>query len=106
MILRPPNSTLFPYTTLFRSSQVVDENLVQNLPINGRRWTDFVLLTPGVSTDGGFGLVSYRGISSLYNNKTVDGADNNQAFFSEARGRTRVAYDYSIETIKDTQSTR
>ncbi len=87
------------------SSQVVDENLVQNLPINGRRWTDFVLLTPGVSTDGGFGLVSYRGISSLYNNNTVDGADNNQAFFSEARGRTRIAYAYSMQTIKEFQVT-
>ncbi len=87
------------------SSQVVDETLVQNLPINGRRWTDFVLLTPGVSTDGGFGLVSYRGISSLYNNNTVDGADNNQAFFSEARGRTRIAYAYSMQTIKEFQVT-
>jgi hypothetical protein len=87
------------------SSQVVDQNLVENLPINGRRWTDFVLLTPGVSTDGGFGLVSYRGISSLYNNNTVDGADNNQAFFSEARGRTRIAYAYSMQTIKEFQVT-
>ena len=61
----------------------------QNLPINGRRWENFVLLGPGVTNDGNFGLVSYRGISGLYNNNTVDGADNNQAFFSEARGRTR-----------------
>jgi hypothetical protein len=87
------------------SSEVVSQNLVENLPINGRRWTDFVLLTPGVSTDGGFGLVSYRGISSLYNNNTVDGADNNQAFFSEARGRTRAAYIYSMQTIKEFQVT-
>jgi hypothetical protein len=87
------------------SSQVVGQNLIQNLPINGRRWTDFALLTPGASADGGFGLVSYRGISSLYSNNTVDGADNNQAFFSEARGRTRAVYAYSLQTIKEFQVT-
>ena len=85
------------------SSQTVSKVLVENLPINGRRWEDFVLLTPGVSTDGGFGLVSYRGISGIYNNNTVDGADNNQAMFSESRGRTRIAYAYSQETIKEFQ---
>jgi hypothetical protein len=42
-------------------SQVVSKTLIENLPIVGRRWDNFVLLTPGVTTDGG--LVSYRGIS-------------------------------------------
>ncbi|MGB8473270.1 MAG: carboxypeptidase regulatory-like domain-containing protein [Candidatus Acidiferrum sp.] len=85
------------------TSQVVSQTLIQNLPINGRRWDSFVLLTPGVSNDGGFGLVSYRGISGLYNENSVDGANNNQAFFSEARGRTRIAYVYSMDTIKEFQ---
>ena len=85
------------------SSQTVGQNLVQNLPINGRRWENFVLLTPGVTTDGGFGLVSYRGISGLYNENKVDGADNNQAFFSESRGRTRIAYAYSQDAIQEFQ---
>ena len=48
-------------------SQVVSEGLVDNLPIAGRRWDSFVLLTPNVTTDGSSGLVSYRGISGLYN---------------------------------------
>jgi len=33
----------------------------------------------------------------------VDGADNNQAFFSEARGRTRAAYSWSQSAIKEFQ---
>jgi hypothetical protein len=85
------------------SSQTVSQTLVGNLPINGRRWEDFVLLTPGVTTGGGLGLVSYRGISGIYNNNIVDGADNDQAMFSESRGRTRIAYAYSQETIKEFQ---
>ncbi len=82
-------------------SQTINELAVQNLPLNGRRWDNLVLLTPGVSEDGGFGGVSFRGISSLYNNNMVDGSDNNQAFFSEARGRTRLPYVYSLSAIKE-----
>ena len=86
-------------------SQVVDQNLVSNLPTLGRRWDNFVLLTPGVTTDGA--LVSYRGISGLYNNNMVDGANNNQAFFSEARGRssatTGVPYIYSLDALQEFQ---
>jgi hypothetical protein len=84
-------------------SNVVGERAIQNLPINGRRWENFVLLGPAVTNDGNFGLVSYRGISGLYNNNTVDGADNNQAFFSEARGRTRTSYSISQAAIKEFQ---
>ena len=84
-------------------SSVVGERAIANLPINGRRWENFVLLTPGVTNDGGFGLVSYRGVSGLYNNNTIDGVDNNQAFFSEARGRTRAWSSVSQSAIREFQ---
>lgn len=76
---------------------------IENLPINGRRWSFFALGTPGAVPDGGFGLVSFRGISGLLNNNTVDGADNNQAFFSEERGRTRISYSTSEASIQEFQ---
>jgi len=82
-------------------SQVVSENLVTNLPLVGRQWQNFVLLTPGVSTDGN--SVSFRGISSLYNNNMVDGADNNQAFFSTPRGGSTAPYVYSLDSIQEFQ---
>jgi hypothetical protein len=85
-------------------SQVISEGSVDHLPISGRRWDSFALLTPNVTTDGASGLVSYRGISGLYNSNTVDGANNNQAFFSEARGRANSgAYVYSMDSIKEYQ---
>jgi hypothetical protein len=37
------------------------------------------------------------------NNSTVDGADNNQAFFSEERGRTRISYVISQAAIREFQ---
>jgi hypothetical protein len=84
-------------------SNTVPKEVVENVPSIGRRFDNFVLLAPGVSTDGSFGLISYRGVSGLYNNNTVDGADNNQAFFSEARGRTRAVYTYSQSAVKEFQ---
>ena len=82
-------------------SQVISSGQVGNLPLAGRRWETFALLTPNVTNDGGTGLASYRGISGLYNSTSVDGANNNQAFFSEARGRTTVPYVYSMDSIQE-----
>jgi hypothetical protein len=84
------------------SAQVVSQNQVEGLPIAARRWENFVLLTPAVTTDGNSGLSSFRGISGLYNGNSVDGANNNQAFFSEARGRAIiVSYVYSADSIRE-----
>ena len=82
-------------------SQGVSPDFVSNLPIVGRRWDNFVLLTAGVTTDGA--LVSYHGISGLYNTNLVDGANNNQAFFSGARGGSTVPYTYSLDSIEEFQ---
>jgi hypothetical protein len=85
-------------------STVIDQTQIDNLPINGRRWSSFALLTPGVvSNSDGFGLLSFRGISYLLNNSTLDGADDNQAYFSEARGRTRAAYSISQSAVQEFQ---
>src|SRR5262249_48802285 len=94
-----------PVITTDRADFTTNINLttIENLPINGRRWSFFALGTPGATPDGGFGLVSFRGISGLLNNNTVDGADNNQAFFSEERGRTRISYSTSEASIQEFQ---
>lgn len=85
-------------------SQTVSQNQIEGLPIATRRWENFVLLTPAVTTDGNSGLSSFRGLSSLYNGNSVDGANNSQAFFSEARGRAIiVSYVYSADSIKEFQ---
>src|ERR1700738_3561136 len=61
------------------------------------------MATPPTAPDGAFGLVSFRGISNLLNNNTVDGGDNNQAFFSEERGRTRISYVIGLDSIREFQ---
>jgi outer membrane receptor protein involved in Fe transport len=56
-----------------------------------------------VADSSGFGLLSFRGQSTLLNNVTFDGADDNQAFFSEERGRTRVGYSTAKASIEEFQ---
>ena len=86
------------FSTNFSQKQIA------NLPINGRHWTSFALLTPGVSNgDSNFGSVSVRGMSNLQNNFLVDGSDDNQAFDSVERGYTRVGYSTSQEAIQEFQ---
>jgi Carboxypeptidase regulatory-like domain len=82
----------------------LNQTAISNLPINGGRWSSFAILTPGVVSDSsGFGLLSFRGMSTLLNNNTIDGADNNQAFFSEERGRTRVGYSTPKAAVEEFQ---
>jgi outer membrane receptor protein involved in Fe transport len=84
-------------------SNNINQTSINELPINGRRWSNFALLTPGAAPDGNFGLISFRGVSGLLNNNTIDGGDNNQAFFAEERGRTRLSYSISQAAVREFQ---
>lgn len=77
---------------------------IENIPINNRRWSSLALTTPGVTnTPDGFGLLSFRGIPGVLNNVQIDGVDDNQAFFSEERGRTRAGYSTSQAAVREFQ---
>ena len=67
-------------TEKVETAQTVSQAIVANLPVNGRRFDNFVLLTSNVVPDGNTGLISYRGISGLYNTNLVAGANNLQEF--------------------------
>lgn len=77
---------------------------IESLPSNSRRWSNFALQSEAVTPDqNGYGLISFRGISVLLNNSTIDGVDNNQAFFSEERGRTRIGYSTTQAAVQEFQ---
>src|SRR5437763_6741789 len=90
-------------TTQQDFSNNMNQTSIKDLPVNGQRWSNVALLTPGTCPDANFGLTSFRGISGLLNNNTIDGGDNNQAFFSEERGRTRINYVVSQRAIREFQ---
>ncbi|HEY4008612.1 MAG TPA: TonB-dependent receptor [Acidobacteriaceae bacterium] len=77
---------------------------IEAIPINNRRWSALALLTPSATPNSdGFGLISFHAISPLLNNVEIDGADDNQAFFSEERGRTRAGYSTSQAAVREFQ---
>jgi hypothetical protein len=85
-------------------ANVIPQRTLQDLPVSNYRWSSYAALTPGVTVDSsGFGLLSFRGQSTLMNNVTIDGADDNQGYFSEERGRTRAGYSTAKASIQEFQ---
>jgi outer membrane receptor protein involved in Fe transport len=83
-------------------SQVINTQQIQELPINGRRVDSFVLLTPGVTNDGTFGLLTFRGVAAG-NAFLVDGNDTTEQFYNENAGRTRIASQISQDAVQEFQ---
>jgi len=83
-------------------AQVVGQAQIDNLPINGRRVDSFVLLSPAVTDDGTFGLLSFRGIGGG-NSFLTDGNDTTNSFYNENAGRTRISTQISQDAVQEFQ---
>jgi hypothetical protein len=103
-LLRPEDSS---------ANTVIDRSLIADLPLNGRKYTDFMVLTPNTSYDGDTGLVSIAGQQggedSGYANGngsnafTVDGANATSTYFADIVGRYRIPYLYGEDVIQEFQ---
>jgi hypothetical protein len=77
------------------------------LPLNGPRFTDLSLLAPGVTQDprgltsASNGDLAFGGIRGYQCSYLVDGTDNHNAFFAQARGRYRSPYQFSNEVVQE-----
>jgi len=92
-------------TTRSSSASNVTEKAVANLPVNGRNFIDFTLLTPGVVRDvRGTGDLSFAGQRGTVNSLLVDGGDSNNLFFGQATGRTGFRpYAFSEDAVQEFQ---
>jgi hypothetical protein len=103
-LLRPEESS---------ASTVIDRSLIEELPLNGRKYTNFMMLTPNTSYDGDTGLVSVAGQQggedSGYANGngsnafTVDGSNATNNYFADIVGRNRIPYLYGEDSIEEFQ---
>ncbi len=103
-LLRPAESS---------ASTVLDRSLIDDLPLNGRKYTNFMTLTPNTSYDGDTGLVSIAGQQggedSGYANGngstyfTVDGSNATNNYFSDIIGRNRIPYLFGEDSIQEFQ---
>jgi hypothetical protein len=103
-LLRPTESS---------TSTVMERSLIDELPLNGRKYTDFTQLAPNTSPDGDTGLVSIAGQQggedSGYANGngstsfTVDGTNATSNYFGDILGRYRIPYLYGENAIQEFQ---
>jgi hypothetical protein len=103
-LLRPEESS---------ATTVLEHSFIEELPLNGRKYTDFAALTPNTSYDGDTGLVSVAGQQggedSGYANGngstvfTVDGSNATSNYFSDIIGRYRIPYLYGEDGIQEFQ---
>jgi carboxypeptidase family protein len=95
------------------ATTVLERSLIEELPLNGRKYTDFAALTPNTSYDGDTGLVSIAGQQggedSGYANGngsnafTVDGTNATSNYFADIIGRYRIPYLYGEDAIEEFQ---
>jgi outer membrane receptor protein involved in Fe transport len=93
-------------TTRTQVSALVDQRSISDLPVNGRNFQDFILLTPGVSSDPRLGDISFGGLRGTNNSLQIDGSDNNNTFFGQSLGRTgsgRAPYQFSKDAVREFQ---
>ena len=89
-------------TTRSGVSELVNQQEITNLPINGRRVDQFVLLTPGVTTDGAGGELSFRGVPG--NNVFLqDGIDVTQQWGQDDAGSTSSFSPLSQDAVQEFQ---
>ncbi len=69
------------------TSAVLTAHEIESLPVDGRRWQTFALLTPEANPDADdLGLLSFRGLASTQNSSNVDGATDDQSYGATPRG--------------------
>jgi len=92
-------------TTVSQPDALINETAINNLPINGRRFQDFVTLTPTAQVDTQRGQISLSGQRGINSNINIDGVDYNQPFFGGIRGgeRSNTAFTIPQESIKEFQ---
>ena len=88
-------------------STTIDNRLISDLPVNGRDFTAFVMLTPGVRRDvrGGLSFTGQRAMNSLL----LDGINNDDQFWGQPTGGTgfiadgRQPYYISQDAVREFQ---
>ncbi|MEA2539450.1 MAG: hypothetical protein QOH35_816 [Acidobacteriaceae bacterium] len=89
-------------TTRSGVSELVSQREINDLPINGRRVDQFVLLTPGVTTDGSGGELTFRGVPG--NNVFLqDGIDVTQQWGQDDAGSTSAFSPLSQDAVQEFQ---
>jgi len=88
------------------SSSTIPERAVEDLPIRGRNFTEFVQLTPAVVQESDRGGLVIAGQRSINSNVAIDGADYNDALQGNQRGGAETAFFFPQTAVREFQVVR
>jgi len=97
-----------PAIEVSRSSAAsyISEEEIAALPISGRDFTDFALLTPTVQRDPIRGFLTMSGQRGIYTGMNIDGTSGKSAFFGYGRGGEATENDGLVvaqDSVKEFQ---
>lgn len=81
-------------------SDLINQQQLENLPINGRRADQFALLAPGVVPDATSGEVSFHGVPSG-NQFLLDDVDITQQWFIQNAGGEALLSNISMDAVQE-----
>jgi hypothetical protein len=92
-------------TTAVQSTSTVNSTAITELPINGRRFQDFVALTPTADVDPSRNQITLVGQRGINTNIQIDGADYSNPFFGGIRGGERATFAPTVpqEAVREFQ---
>lgn len=90
-------------TSKTQVSTTIPEEAIDSLPILGRDFTDFTLLTPGSQIESERNTISLSGQRGINTSVNIDGTSSNSAFFGYQRGGTDSPFTVSQESVQEFQ---
>jgi len=89
--------------TQINASTSITMEEIEGIPVNGRNFTDLVMLTPGAAENSQGYRTTVDGARGIANNLQIDGASFNSKFNGEQRGGTRIPYAFGMDSIRELQ---
>ncbi|MCU0240592.1 MAG: carboxypeptidase regulatory-like domain-containing protein, partial [Pyrinomonadaceae bacterium] len=88
------------------TATAITQKSIENLPVRGRNFTEFVQLTPGVVQESDRKGLVISGQRSINSNVAIDGADFNDALQGNQRGGNDATFFFPQTAIREFQVVR
>jgi carboxypeptidase family protein len=92
--------------TLPSTSTSINLKAVSDLPIRGRNFVEFALLTPNISQEANRNGLVVNGQRSINSNISIDGVDVNDSLQGNQRGGNDATYSFPQSAIREFQVVR
>ncbi len=88
------------------TGSLISQRLVEDLPVRGRNFTEFVSLTPAIVQESDRNGLVVAGQRSINSNVAIDGADFNDALQGNQRGGNESVFFFPQTAVREFQVVR